>query len=52
MRAFSENDRRVDAELAALGDSLRFLLDVTPMNASEVRARWVAGDHCEPDFAY
>ncbi|HIW29590.1 MAG TPA: DUF1704 domain-containing protein [Candidatus Luteococcus avicola] len=52
MRAFSQNDRRVDAELAALGDSLRFLLDVTPMNASEVRARWVAGDHCEPDFAY
>ncbi len=52
MRAFSENDRRVDAELAALGDSMRFLLDVTPMNASQVRARWVAGDHCEPDFAY
>ena len=52
MRAFSENDRHVDADLAALGDSMRFLLDVTPMNAAQVRARWVAGDHCEPDFAY
>ncbi|WP_420176794.1 flavohemoglobin expression-modulating QEGLA motif protein [Luteococcus sp. OSA5] len=45
-------DARVDDELAQLSETLRFLLDLTPVDAAEWRRRWVGGDHREPRFTY
>ncbi|MDO5498922.1 MAG: DUF1704 domain-containing protein [Propionibacteriaceae bacterium] len=41
----------VDYALAQLAASLRFLLDITPLNAEECRERFLS-DGTEPEFAY
>ncbi len=48
----STGDRVADQSLAQLAASARFLLDLTPVNADEVRDAFLAGDVHEPDFAY
>lgn len=44
-------DRAVDLQLAALSGSFRFLLDVTPVNVEDARARFLA-DGVLPPFEY
>jgi uncharacterized protein (TIGR02421 family) len=50
--AVSPRDLAVDRELAALGASFRFLLDVTPTNLEEARTGFLAGTDEAPRFAY
>lgn len=42
----------VDEKLAQLSATFRFLLDLTPVDASERRTAWLEGDHAEPVFTY
>lgn len=42
----------VDEQLAQLSESFRFLLDLTPVDATERRREWLAGDMSEPRFTY
>ena len=48
----STDDLLVDREIADLSESFRFLLDVTPVNVAETKARFLAGDEHEPTFVY
>ena len=48
----STADRVADQALAQLAASTRFLLDLTPVDADEVREAFLAGDVHEPDFTY
>ena len=50
--ALSASDLAVDRDLADLGESFRFLLDVTPLNAAEAKAEFLHGDRREPAFVY
>ncbi len=45
-------DLAVDHALALLSSSMRFLLDVTPDNAEEIREPFLAGEVDEPEFSY
>lgn len=45
-------DLAVDHTLAMLSDGIRFLLDVTPVDAEDQRADFLAGTTDEPDFTY
>jgi uncharacterized protein (TIGR02421 family) len=51
-RSFSPGDLAVDHALARLSSGVRFLLDVTPVNADEAREAYLAEDVAEPEFAY
>lgn len=50
--AFSAGDLAVDHALALLSGSVRFLLDVTPVDADDVKAAFLAGDVDAPSFTY
>ena len=50
--AFSPGDLAVDHALALLSGSVRFLLDVTPVDADEVREAYLAEEVAEPAFTY
>ncbi|MEL4358018.1 MULTISPECIES: flavohemoglobin expression-modulating QEGLA motif protein [unclassified Luteococcus] len=50
--ALAPADRRVDEELARLAETFRFLLDLTPVDATQWRRRWLSGDTTEPVFSY
>ncbi|MHA6523870.1 flavohemoglobin expression-modulating QEGLA motif protein [Tessaracoccus sp. G1721] len=45
-------DRAIDHQLSQLGQSFRFVLDVTPVDADDVKAAFLAGDLDEPSFTY
>lgn len=45
-------DRAIDHQLSQLGQSFRFVLDVTPVDADEVKDAFLAGDVDEPSFTY
>lgn len=47
----STRDRAIDHELALLSGSLRFLLDVTPMNVEQARTEFLATGEL-PEFVY
>lgn len=49
---FETSDLAVDHTLANLSTSLRFILDITPMNAMDVRADFLAGRINDPEFVY
>ena len=49
---FSPGDLAIDHALARLSGGVRFLLDVTPVNADEAREAYLAEDVAEPEFAY
>ncbi|WP_374928722.1 flavohemoglobin expression-modulating QEGLA motif protein [Kytococcus sedentarius] len=46
------SDLAVDHTLAMLSDSMRFLLDITPVNSDEEKERFIEGTHEEPTFVY
>ncbi|QBX55275.1 DUF1704 domain-containing protein [Nocardioides seonyuensis] len=48
----SAGDRAVDHALAQLSASMRFLLEITPVDAEDVREDFLGGDVEEPEFAY
>ncbi len=45
-------DRAIDHQLSQLGQSFRFVLDVTPVDADDVKQAFLAGDVDEPSFTY
>ena len=45
-------DQAIDAELTAISDSFRFLLDVTPTNIAEARYLYLADPGTRPSFEY
>ena len=45
-------DRAIDHQLSQLGQSFRFILDVTPVDADDVKAAFLAGDVDAPSFTY
>ena len=47
----STNDQAVDHQLSQLGTSFRFILDVTPVDADDVRVAFLERPH-EPEFTY
>ncbi len=49
---FTPNDLAIEQQLAWLSGNIRFLLEVTPVNANEARDRYLAGDVDEPEFEY
>jgi uncharacterized protein (TIGR02421 family) len=48
----SAPDRAVDHALAQLSASMKFLLEITPVNAADVRGGFLDGDVKEPVFTY
>jgi uncharacterized protein (TIGR02421 family) len=50
--AISAEDLAIDHELAQLGESFRFLLDVTPVDVESARADFLGGAMTEPRFTY
>lgn len=50
--AFAPGDLAVDHELAAIAESYRFILDVTPVNVEQNRASFLDGSITEPAFTY
>ena len=49
---FSVADLAIDHVLAQTAGGMQFLLDVTPVNADDVRRAFVDGDVDEPEFTY
>lgn len=45
-------DQAIDHELAQLSQSFRFLLDITPVDADEKKADFLAGADPAPEFTY
>jgi uncharacterized protein (TIGR02421 family) len=48
----SPGDLAIDHELAQLGESFRFLLDLTPIDVERARHEFLVGDVTEPRFTY
>ena len=48
----SARDLAVDHTMAALAGTIRFLLDVTPLNADDVKAEFLAHPEADPEFRY
>lgn len=48
----SAADLAVDHRIALLSQSFRFLLDITPVDADDLRDDFLAGDDPAPDFTY
>jgi uncharacterized protein (TIGR02421 family) len=46
------HDQAIDHELAQLSQSFRFLLDITPVDADEVKEGFLAGADPDPRFTY
>ena len=51
-RPFSVADLAIDHTLAQTAGGMQFLLDVTPVNADDVRREFVDGHVSEPEFTY
>ena len=49
---YDKTDLAADHTMANLSTSFRFILDVTPMNALDVREDFLAGRITEPEFVY
>ena len=49
---FSANDLAIEHQLAWLAENVRFLLEVTPLDADEARVAFLAGEVEEPVFTY
>ena len=49
---FSAGDLAIDHALARLSGSVRFLLDITPVDADDVREAYLAGEVTDPQFTY
>ena len=49
---FSPNDLAIEHQLAWLSETIRFLLEVTPLDADEAREAFFVGDVDEPVFTY
>lgn len=49
---FSAGDLAIDHALARLSGGVRFLLDITPVDADEVREAYLSGEVTEPEFTY
>ncbi len=45
-------DQAIDHQLSQLGTSIRFILDVTPTDAADVKESFLDGDVDEPTFTY
>ena len=45
-------DQAIDLQLSQLSTSFRFILDVTPTDADDVKDSFLAGDIAEPEFTY
>lgn len=45
-------DQAVDLQLSQLSTSFRFILDITPIDAEDVKDAFLAGDVDEPKFTY
>ncbi len=45
-------DRAIDHSLAQLSRTFRFLLDITPVDADDVKDDFLEGEDPEPDFTY
>ena len=50
--AFSPADPAADHAMASLAGTVRFLLEMTPVNADEVRAAFLADPRTDPVFEY
>jgi uncharacterized protein (TIGR02421 family) len=50
--ALAATDLAVDRRLAEISESFRFLLDLTPVNVVDARARFLASADREPEFEY
>ena len=50
--AFSAADLAADHAMASLAGTVRFLLEMTPVNADDVRARFLARPEVDPVFEY
>jgi len=50
--ALAPSDLAIDHEVAQVADRFRFLLDLTPVDAAEARARFLDDPGSEPDFTY
>jgi hypothetical protein len=48
----STADRAADHALAQLSASMKFLLEITPVDADDVRDGFLAGDDDQPEFTY
>lgn len=48
----STDDLAIDQQLARLSEGVRFLLEITPIDADQVRERFLAGEEPEPVFTY
>jgi len=48
----SAEDLAVDHRLALLSQSFRFLLEVTPVDADDLREDFLEGREPDPDFTY
>lgn len=49
---FSPGDLAVDHALARFSAGVRFLLDITPVDADEVREAYLSGEVMTPEFSY
>ncbi|WP_040281535.1 flavohemoglobin expression-modulating QEGLA motif protein [Tessaracoccus massiliensis] len=45
-------DQAIDLQLSQLSTSFRFILDITPIDADDVKDAFLAGDVDEPEFTY
>ena len=45
-------DQAVDLQLSQLSTSFRFILDITPIDAEDVKEAFLAGDVVQPQFTY
>ena len=45
-------DQAIDLQLSQLSTSFRFILDVTPTDADDVKDSFLAGDIAEPEYTY
>lgn len=52
LRRVSVADLAIDHALAQMSGSMRFLLDITPVNSDEIKAAFVAGRVHDPVFVY
>lgn len=49
---FSPDDLAIDQQLSQLSERMRFLLEITPVDADVARERFLAGEEEEPRFTY
>ena len=52
LRKVAVADLAIDHALAQMSGSMRFLLDVTPVNSDDIKAQFVKGEVKEPRFTY